>query len=178
MTRVVACIDGSRAASAVCDYAAWASHRLQAPVTLFHVLDQERYPAETDLAGTIGLGSREHLMEELAELDQKRSKLALEQGHHMLNAAEERVSSHGVADVIKRQRHGDLTDSLLAIEHETRLLVMGLHGETSTERDAGVRWLRHRLQGRGTAGQQPGVPGFPAAPGDDWSGHQRPLGAA
>jgi len=138
MIRVVGCIDGSRAAQSVCDYAAWACQRLSAPLTLFHVLDQERYPAETDLAGSIGLGSREHLMEELAELDQKRSKLALEQGHHMLNAAEERVKSHGVQDVIKRQRHGDLTDSLLAIENETRLLVMGLHGETSTERDVHI----------------------------------------
>lgn len=138
MNRVVACIDGSRAASAVCEYAAFACQRMEAPLTLFHVLNEERYPVEPDLAGNIGLGSREHLMEELAELDQKRSKLALEQGHHMLDAAEQRVQSHGVQEVIKRQRHGDLTDSLLTIENETRLVVMGLHGETSTERDVHI----------------------------------------
>ncbi|ROU00936.1 universal stress protein [Marinobacter sp. R17] len=135
MSQVVACIDGSRSTTAVCDYAAWASQRLDAPLTLFHVLDHARYPTEPDLAGSIGLGSREHLLEELAELDQKRSKLALEQGRHMLDAAETRVREDGVSDIRQRQRHGDLAESLLDIEQDTRLLVMGLHGESSTDRD-------------------------------------------
>ncbi|MCM0611386.1 universal stress protein [Marinobacter sediminum] len=135
MLRVVACIDGSRAAPAVCDYAAWASKHMGAPMTLLHVLDEERYPAEPDLAGSIGLGSREHLLDELAELDRKRSKLALEHGHHMLDEAERRVKEAGVNDVAKRQRHDDLTESLLSLENQTRLFVIGLHGESSSDRD-------------------------------------------
>lgn len=135
MSNVVACIDGSRAAPAVCDYAAWASRRIEAPLMLLHVLDEERYPAEPDLAGSIGLGSREHLLEELAELDRKRAKLALEHGHHLLEEAEQRVKAAGIADVTKRQRHDELTESLLALESQTRLLVMGLHGESSSDRD-------------------------------------------
>ena len=74
-------------------------------------------------------------MEELAELDRQRSKLALEQGHHLLDEAERRVAEGQVTDVIKRQRHGDLTESLLALENQTRLIVMGLHGESSSDRD-------------------------------------------
>lgn len=135
MLRVVACIDGSRAAPAVCDYAAWAGQHMEVPLMLLHVLDEERYPVAPDLAGNIGLGSREHLMEELAELDARRSKLALEHGHHLLDEAERRLEAAGVDDVIKRQRHGDLTESLLALESQTRLLVMGLHGESSSDRD-------------------------------------------
>ncbi|MFC4257478.1 universal stress protein [Marinobacter lacisalsi] len=135
MLRVVACIDGSRAAPAVCDYAAWASKYMDVPLMLLHVLDEERYPVAPDLAGNIGLGSREHLLEELAELDQQRSKLALEQGHHLLEQAEQRVAESDLTGVIKRQRHGDLTESLLALEDQTRLLVMGLHGESSSDRD-------------------------------------------
>lgn len=131
MLRVVACIDGSRAAPSVCDHAAWASQRMETPMMLLHVLDGERYPVEPDLTGNIGLGSREHLLDELAQLDQKRSKLALEHGHHMLDEAEARVRAAGVTDVIQRQRHGNLTESLLALEDQTRLLVMGLHGESS-----------------------------------------------
>lgn len=135
MLRVVACIDGSRAAPAVCDYSAWASRHMETPVKLLHVLDEERYPAEPDLTGNIGLGSREHLLDELAELDRKRSRLALEHGHHLLDEAEHRLQQAGVTEVIKRQRHGDLTESLLALESQTRLLVMGLHGESSSDRD-------------------------------------------
>ncbi len=136
MFRIVACIDGSRAAPAVCDYAAWASRHMGSALTLLHVLDEDRYPIEPDLAGSIGLGSRELLMDELAELDRKRSKLALEHGHHLLDEAELRVKKDdGIVDVAKRQRHGDLTESLLALEDQTRLLVMGLHGESSSDRD-------------------------------------------
>ena len=138
MLRVVACIDGSQAAPAVCDYAAWASKHMETPMMLLHVLDEERYPAEPDLVGNIGLGSREQLLEDLAELDRKRAKLALEHGHHMLDEAQKRVSEAGIGEVIQRQRHGDLTESLLALENQTRLLVMGLHGESSSERDTHV----------------------------------------
>ena len=44
---VVACIDGSEAALAVCDYSAWASRRMDVPLMLLHVLDEEKYPAKT-----------------------------------------------------------------------------------------------------------------------------------
>lgn len=132
--RVVACIDDSRAAPAVCSYAAWASQHMDTPVTLLHVVNEERYPTEPDLVGNIGLGSREQLLEDLSELDRKRAKLALEHGSHMLDEAERIVSAAGVGDITKRQRHGDLTESLLAIESDTRLLVMGLHGESSSDR--------------------------------------------
>ncbi len=69
MTHVMACIDNSQSSLAVCDYSAWASQRLSAPLTLLHVLDEEKYPASANLSGNIGLGSREHLLEELATLD-------------------------------------------------------------------------------------------------------------
>ncbi len=138
MLRVVACIDGSRSAPAVCAYAAWASQHMDAPVTLLHVLNDERYPPEPDLTGNIGMGSREQLLEELVELDRRRAKLALEHGHHMLDEAEQRVRAAGVSDVIKRQRHGNLAESILALEGETRLVVMGLHGESSSERDVRI----------------------------------------
>ena len=40
MLRVVACIDGSGATPAVCDYAAWASQHMETPMLLLHVLDE------------------------------------------------------------------------------------------------------------------------------------------
>jgi nucleotide-binding universal stress UspA family protein len=131
MTQVMACIDGSPAAPAVCDYAAWASLRLDAPLTFLHVLDQLQYPQRSDLSGNIGLGSREHLLEELAALDEQRSKLALEQGHLLLEAAKTRASAAGVANPQLRQRHGDLVDSLAELQQDIRLLVIGRQGQAS-----------------------------------------------
>ncbi|UTW09383.1 universal stress protein [Pseudomonas benzenivorans] len=131
MSHVMACIDASPAAPAVCDYAAWASQRLDAPLSFLHVLDPVQYPQQSDLSGAIGLGSREHLLEELAELDEKRSKLALEQGHLMLEAAKARAAAAGVAEAQLRQRHGDLVDSLAELQQDIRLLVIGRQGEAS-----------------------------------------------
>jgi len=131
MTHVTACIDGSASAPAVCDYAAWASQRLDAPLTFLHVLDQRQYPVSADLSGNIGLGSREHLLDELAALDQQRNKLALEQGLVMLAAAKERAIADGVSSPETKQRHGDLLESLRELENDIRLLVIGRQGESS-----------------------------------------------
>lgn len=131
MTQVMACIDGSQSTRAVCDYAAWASQRLSAPLTLLHVLDEVQYPTRTDLSGAIGLGSREHLLEELASLDQQRHKLAMEQGRLMLEAARERVQADGVEPAQLRQRHGDLVNCLGELEDDIRLLVIGRQGTSS-----------------------------------------------
>lgn len=131
MNNVMACIDGSPQAAAVCDCAAWASRQLDAPLTLLHVLDQQQYPATGNLSGIIGLGSREYLLEELAALDEKRSKLALEEGRMMLDSAKQRVVTAGVMQPDVRQRHGDLVESLRELESDTRLLVIGKQGEDS-----------------------------------------------
>lgn len=131
MTRVnvVACIDGSRSTEAVCDYAAWASKQLQAPLVLLHVLELSHYPGQRNLSGNIGLGSREALLQELSDLDEKRARLMREEGRLMLDAAEERARADGIAEPVTRQRHGDLVQTLNELEEEIRLLVIGRQGE-------------------------------------------------
>lgn len=129
MTSVMACIDGSPSAPAVCDYAAWARLRLDCPLSFLHVLDENRYPTSSNLSGNIGLGSREHLLEELAELDARRSKLALEEGRLMLEAAKKRALEKGISSPLLKQRHGDLAESLAALEDEIRLAVIGKQGD-------------------------------------------------
>lgn len=133
MTQVLACIDGSPQASAVCDCAAWATLRLGSPLSLLHVLDQQRYPLSGDFSGIIGLGSREFLLEELAALDEKRNKLALEEGRMLLDAARQRVIDAGAPEPELRQRHGNLVGSLRELESEIRLLVIGKQGEDSSD---------------------------------------------
>ena len=133
MSKVIACIDGSSAAGSVCDYAAWAASRLEAPLTLLHVLDKSRYPVENDLSGKLGVDAREHLLSELAELDTRRNKLALEQGALMLEDARQRAVTGGIAEPVLRQRHGHLIESLAELEDDTRLLVIGKQGEEHSD---------------------------------------------
>lgn len=128
-TVVLTCIDGSAISTAVCDAGAWASRRVEAPLKLLHVLDKSEYPTEQNLSGNIGVGTREHLLEELIALDEQRGRVALEHGKHLLEQAETRATEDGARDISKLQRHGSLVDTLLDLEEETRLLVMGRLGE-------------------------------------------------
>ncbi|HBL86132.1 MAG TPA: universal stress protein UspA, partial [Alcanivorax sp.] len=117
----------------ICDHAAWAAGRLNAPLMLLHVLDEARYPgtkspSETNLSGQLGLGARETLLTELADLDAKRNRLALEQGKATLEAARARVAVDGVPDPVLRQRHGNLVEALKSLDDDTRLLVIGKQG--------------------------------------------------
>ncbi|WIX32581.1 universal stress protein [Salinicola sp. JS01] len=129
--KVMAAIDGSQFSEGVCDYAAWASLALEAPLTFVHVVDNHPQTAEADLSGNIGLGSREHLLEELSALDEQRAKIAQEQGRLMLQAARERAVENGVAEPTTHQRNGTLVETLEELADQTRLLVMGKRGETA-----------------------------------------------
>ncbi|WP_106478854.1 universal stress protein [Phytohalomonas tamaricis] len=130
-TRVMGCIDGSSFATAVCDYAAWASLKLGAPLTFLHALDEHVERPESDLSGNIGLGSREHLLEELAQLDEQHGKLARQHGQLMLEDVRQRAEEKGCNAPQVRQRHGGLVEALAELEDEIRLLVLGKRGEAA-----------------------------------------------
>ncbi|TVO75862.1 universal stress protein [Sedimenticola selenatireducens] len=133
MTQVIACIDGTDVSTTVCDYAVWASLRMDAPLEFLHVLDKSEYPTDTNLSGNIGLGSREALLDELAALDEKRGKLALEQGKLMLEAAKSRALDSAIKNPTTRQRHGSLVETLNEMETSIRLLVLGKHDDHLSE---------------------------------------------
>ncbi|MFD1215058.1 MULTISPECIES: universal stress protein [Microbulbifer] len=135
---VLSCIDGSRFSGAVCDYAAWIASRADAPVKLLHNIERVSTPAVADLTGSIGLGSQEELLGELTTLEQKRSKLQLEQGRLMLEDARARAEQGGAAQVVTCQRHGSLIESLVELEDHIRVLVLGIRGEEHGESDRGL----------------------------------------
>ncbi len=126
---VLACIDGSSISTAVCDYASWIAQRVSAPLKLLHTIEHQETPVTSDLSGSIGLGSQEHLLEDLTQLEQQRSKLLMQQGKLMLQAAKERVQQAGIAEPIAAQRHGSVTESLIDLEDDIRVLVLGVRGE-------------------------------------------------
>ena len=130
MTNIVACIDGSPAMTAVCDAAAWAATNTGLTVTLLHVLEKNEFEGESDLSGSIGLGSREQLLKELAELDHQRSRLAHEQGRMLLNSGKEYLAGLGMAGVETLQRHGQLVETTQELSSAMRMLIMGKQGTT------------------------------------------------
>jgi nucleotide-binding universal stress UspA family protein len=138
--KVLACVDQSRFADYVADYAAWAARRMDAPLELLHVID--RHPeigASTDHSGAIGIDAQENLLTELATADEARVKAAREQGRIFLNRLRQRALAAGAGSVDARQRHGELEETLVQQQAGVRLLVLGRRGEAAemTQRDIG-----------------------------------------
>lgn len=135
--KVLGCIDESRYAESVCDFAHWSATRMEAPLSLLHVIPHPpggKVDSEQNLSGTIGFGARERLLQELSELDAKRARLEVEHGRHLLEAALERLNAEESGPIETRQRHGDLVDALEALEPETRMFVVGKRGvDTESE---------------------------------------------
>ncbi|MEO6031837.1 MAG: universal stress protein [Burkholderiaceae bacterium] len=144
MNKVIACVDGAAYTTSVCDAVIWAAHRLSAPLEFLHVLD--RHPEHApiiDFSGSIGLGAQESLLQELSELDEKRGTLAQRHGRALLARLVRRAKDAGVAEVDGRQRHGSLVDSLLDLEPEARLFVLGQHSHATS---GARRHLDHNVE--------------------------------
>lgn len=129
MKKVLACIDGSTYGASVCDHAAWAALQLKSEVELLHVLDRAPDAVRSDLSGSIGLGTSEHLLESLTKLDEDRARLRLERGRAILEEAEKRLLAAGVTGVTTRLRHGGLVDNVHELEAGARVVVLGKRGE-------------------------------------------------
>ena len=126
---ILACIDGSEATHAVCDYAAWYANKLALPVSLLHVSDSSASKI-SDLSGAIGIDTGKALLKELTDSDEARAKVENRDSQELMDDAGQYMkTTHPDADIVAHQRHGKL---LPAIEHfgeRNRVIVMGRRGE-------------------------------------------------
>lgn len=133
--QVLACIDGSALTESVCGYAAWISEKVDAPLKLLHTINHHHETSiKADFTGNIGLGTQEHLLEEIASLEQQQSKLKLQQGKLILQAATEHLEAKDIFPT-STQRHGDLIESVIDLEDSIRVLVLGLRGQVHEHQD-------------------------------------------
>jgi nucleotide-binding universal stress UspA family protein len=128
MEMIRACIDGKSNSSAVVDAAIWAAQQLQAPLSFLHVLERHpERPLPADFSGAIGLGAQDTLLAELSELDQRRAELDRELGQRLLASAVERAQAAGLAAAERLPRHGELAETAVELQTDTRLYVLGEH---------------------------------------------------
>ncbi len=129
--KIIALVDGSIYSESVCNHAAWIASRTEAPVELIHVLGRREAPAQHDLSGSIRLGARSQLLEELAALDAQRAKLIGHRGRAILDDARAIVEKDGVTDVSTRLRHGDIVEAVAEVEGDARMILIGKRGEAA-----------------------------------------------
>lgn len=125
---VLGAIDVSGYAASVAAHAGWAAARLSAPLELMHAIDREAAPVPIDLTGNLNLGAQEGLLQQMALLDEQRGKLAQQRGRALLEEAGNVAAAHGAKASI-RQRQGRLVETLLDLQDDVRLFVLGKRGE-------------------------------------------------
>lgn len=135
MQHVIACIDESTWSTSVQDAAIWAAGQFNCPITFVHSIEKQRAHEPSDLSGAIGLGARSKLLSDIAALDQQRAKVALQLGKELLASAKQKALAAGCEQVDTTQRHGQLTDTVLALESNARLIVIGHSGAQSDAQD-------------------------------------------
>lgn len=130
--KILACIDHSSYSAGVCDSAIWAAKQLAAPLEFAHVLDNaSQHSKNSDFSGSIGLGAQDDLLEQLASLDEHRNTIALEGGRRLLDELKSRAQAGGAVaqNTHARQWHGSLVETLIDLQHDVRLYVLGQRGE-------------------------------------------------
>lgn len=128
--RILGLVDGSAYAESVCDHIAWVSGRIEVTVVVLHVIGRRDNPMDpVNLSGSIGLGARAALLEELAAFDAQRARVAQKRGRLLLDEAQARLRAAGIPSVDARLRNGDLIETALEAEAETDLIVIGKRGE-------------------------------------------------
>lgn len=138
--RVMACVDASRFAEFVADYAVWAAQGLELPLEFLHILD--RHPeqgAVSDRSGALGVEPQDALMEQLVAEEAARNRDARERGRMFLSGLRSRAMARGMANPSIRQRYGELEETLVEQQSRVELFVLGRRGENaeSTGRDLG-----------------------------------------
>jgi nucleotide-binding universal stress UspA family protein len=127
--KLIALVDGSAYSKSVCEHAAWVVKRTGITVELLHMLGRREGSASADLSGSLALGARSALLDQLSSLDQQRSKLAVQRGRAILEDARSLLEAAGVRDVVEQLRHGDLVDELEERTSGAEMILIGKRGE-------------------------------------------------
>jgi len=132
MKKIIAFIDGSNYAKSVCDYASWVAVRSGASLDILHVLGRRSVSmAPTNMSGSIGLGARTALLEELADLDGQTARLAHKRGRALLEVARDRAAYNGVEKTSTMLRNDGIVETLQEFEKDADMIVIGKRGEAS-----------------------------------------------
>jgi nucleotide-binding universal stress UspA family protein len=129
MNKIITCIDGSAVSDQVCAAACWSAKQLSKPILLLHAIEKNHSPITEDLSGAIGLGARSSLLNEMATLDEQRSKVALSLGKEILAHSKAFLVDNGCHDIEKTQRHSGIVEAICDLENDARLIVIGKSGQ-------------------------------------------------
>ena len=128
---ILALVDGSIYSKSVCDHLAWVAGRMSAGVELMHVFDRQAEARTSDLSGSIALGARSALLDELATLDEQRAKLLQQKGRAILDDARAIIEAAGQKVTGAYLRQGELVETVMEREKQAAMIMIGKRGEAA-----------------------------------------------
>lgn len=130
---ILACTDGSLYSNSVYSHAAWAAKQLGgASIHVLHMLNpHHEEPVKTNYSGTMGVGARKALLDELVELEAANAKIAQKRGAAILEDASTHLKEAGIETVVADQWHGTLSDEISKYERDADLVVLGKRGNNA-----------------------------------------------
>jgi nucleotide-binding universal stress UspA family protein len=132
MPKLIALIDGSAYSESVLDHAAWVATTIGASVDVVHVIGRRDLSSTpVDFSGNLEVGAQSLLMDELAEHDAQRAKLAQQRGRLIVDNGVARLLAAGVGQVHAKLRTGDIVDAVHELEADADLVLIGKRGEAA-----------------------------------------------
>jgi nucleotide-binding universal stress UspA family protein len=145
MNKVLVCLDGSNLSKAVCDYGIDIAEKLDLPLVLLNVIEHSHTSKKIDLSGNIGLGSKDDLLDELANEEMNESKQLIAKGKAVLKEMEVYVKSQNFTNYTTLQKHGTLYETLDELSGDLRIAIIGLKGESSSSIGSHIEELLRTL---------------------------------
>lgn len=114
-------------------------------MVLLNVIEHSNISKKVNLSGNIGLGSKDDLLEELANEEMNESKQLILKGKAVLKEMEEYVKSQGIESYSTLQKHGTLYETLDELSSDLRIAIIGLKGESSSNIGSHIEELLRTL---------------------------------
>jgi nucleotide-binding universal stress UspA family protein len=145
MNKVLVCLDGSNLSKAVCDYGIDIAKKLNLPLVLLNVIEHSHISKKVNLSGNIGLGSKDDLLDELANEEMNESKQLIAKGKAVLKEMEDYVKSQNLTNYTTLQKHETLYETLDELSSDLRIAIIGLKGESSSNIGSHIEELLRTL---------------------------------
>ncbi len=126
---ILAGVDASERAAAVTDYAIWLSQQNQTPLYILHTIEHTHLAEQVHREGNLTPNIRRTLLNELSDIEHQQSKKLIAEGKLILDKASAKAESAGLEDFVSKQRHGTLSEALIDLEPQTKMVVIGSKGE-------------------------------------------------
>lgn len=126
---VLSCINGYPPSQAVIDYGCWLSKKMNKGLKLFHAIDNQYHENVSDLSGSIGLGAKEELLEEIVSIEHEQNKLLQKKSKLILETGKGHAERSGIKDIKLCSRKGRVLDNILDFKDDISVAIIGKYGK-------------------------------------------------